>query len=88
MIISIIYPCYSRALIQLVIEKYSNQPKIVNWCRHKRYTCVASGINPYCSKMDNDVFSAIVKNTNAVECSHFRANNLGRQLSLLAAILM
>jgi len=38
--------------------------------------------------MDNNIFSIIVKNTNAVKCSHFRANNLGRRLSLLAAILM
>ena len=71
MVISLIYLYYSRALIQLVIEKYSNQLKIVNWCRHKRYTCVASGINPYYSKMDNDVFFAIIKNINAVKCLYF-----------------
>jgi len=38
--------------------------------------------------MDNNIFSIIVKNINAVKCFYFRANNLGRRLSLLAAILM
>ena len=38
--------------------------------------------------MDSNIFSIIVKNINAVKCSHFQVNNLGYQLSLLAAILM
>jgi len=38
--------------------------------------------------MDNNIFSTIIKNINAVKYFHFRANNLGRRLSLLAAILI
>src|SRR6266568_4858579 len=87
-IISVLYPYYIHILTFTVIEKYSNNHKIVNWCRHKQYMCIASGINPHCSKMDSNIFSTIVKNTNAIECSHFQANNLGRRLSLLAAILI
>ena len=85
---AILYPYYIHILIFVVIEKYSNNHKIVNWCQYKQYIYIASKINPYCSKMDSNIFFIIIKNTNAVKYSHFQANNLGRQLSLLAAILM
>src|SRR6266702_488263 len=85
---SILYLYYIQIVTFAVIEKYSNNYKIINWCRHKQYMCIVSGINPYCSKMDSNIFFTIVKNTNAVKYSHFRVNNLGHQLSLLAAILM
>ena len=87
-IISVLYPYYIYVLIFAVIEKYSNNYKIVNWCWYKWYIYITSGINLYCSKMDSNIFFTIVKNTNAVKYSHFQANNLRHQLSLLAAILI
>src|SRR6266702_607009 len=87
-ILSILYLYYIQILIFAVIKKYSNNYKIINWCQHKQYIYIASGINPHCSKMDSNIFSTIVKNTNAIKYSYFRANNLRHQLSLLAAILI
>src|SRR6266702_1488513 len=85
---SILYLYYIQILTIAVIKKYSNNYKIINWCQYKRYIYITSGINPYCSKMDSNIFFTIVKNTNAIKCSHFQANNLRHQLSLLAAILI
>ena len=58
------------------------------WAIHKKQPCIASGLNPSCSMMDNELFIQTRRHTNAVEQTHWKSTSLGKQLSILKAIHM
>ncbi|OQD70543.1 hypothetical protein PENANT_c255G11182 [Penicillium antarcticum] len=60
--------------------------KIQEWAKHKMRDNIASGLHRGSSKVPWTIFDETRRNTNAVEQSHFKANNRGRQLTLLNAV--
>ncbi|KAG9240436.1 hypothetical protein BJ878DRAFT_468327 [Calycina marina] len=73
-------------LCSLLINSTYSSIQVVNCTKHKQHECIASGLNPYCSRIGIELFECIRKHTNAVEQRHFKSTSLGRRLSLLKAV--
>lgn len=58
------------------------------WAAHKRLDIIASGLNRYISRMDQDIFERTRRHTNAVEQTHSKTASFGKKLSLLKAVKM
>jgi hypothetical protein len=61
--------------------------KVRHWAKYLKQDTIASGLNPFCSRINPTDFESIRSNTNAVEVAHWRGNSVGRRCTLLQAIL-
>lgn len=59
---------------------------VINWAKHKKIACIASGLNKHCSFIPNEVFENCRQHTNAIEQTHYKTGSFGKQLSLLKAV--
>ncbi|CAG8980989.1 hypothetical protein HYALB_00013550 [Hymenoscyphus albidus] len=73
-------------LCDLLIDSEYSSKQVVDWTKHKQHECIASGINPHCTGIQNELFERTRRHTNAVEQTHFKSNSLGKRLSLLKAV--
>ncbi|KFY79201.1 hypothetical protein V498_08982 [Pseudogymnoascus sp. VKM F-4517 (FW-2822)] len=73
-------------LCDLLINSEYSTPQVVDWVKHKKQSCIASGLNKYCSQMNHDLFERARRHTNAVEQTHFKSMSFGKRLSLLKAV--
>ncbi|KAJ5316796.1 hypothetical protein N7508_001304 [Penicillium antarcticum] len=74
-----------QVALRIIIESEPSV-KIQEWAKHKMRDNIASGLHRGSTKVPWLVFDQTRHNTNAVEQSHFKVNNRGRQLTLIQAI--
>ncbi|KFX86620.1 hypothetical protein V490_09003 [Pseudogymnoascus sp. VKM F-3557] len=75
-------------LLKSIIASPSATEPIRRWAAHKRLDIIASGLNRYISRMDQDIFERTRRHTNAVEQTHSKTASFGKKLSLLKAVKM
>lgn len=76
---------FSNRLLYILLISY--RPELQNWTRHKRWPWIISGLNVNTWEGDKTTFLESTRNSNPVEASHAQSNQLGRNQSLLAALI-
>lgn len=61
--------------------------RTIGWVQHKRNPVIAAGLNPNCSLIPQAIWVELRKHTNAVEQSHWKSYALGKQTTLVPAII-
>jgi hypothetical protein len=72
-----------------MLTKYleTEDERTTGWVNHKRNPIIAAGLNPSCSLIPLEIWTNLRKHTNAVEQSHWKSYALGKQATLMPAIM-